>query len=64
MLFGVPDVRRYLSGFWGVILMLLKIFHNLSNGRAPLIDDLRPPALPSKPSIDYTAVQLKIQQKT
>ena len=64
MLFGVPDVRRYLSGFWGVILMLLNIFHYLSNGGAPLIDDLGAPAFSWKSCIIYTSVQLKMQQKT
>ena len=45
---GVPDVRTYLSGIWGLILMLLNIFHPLSNGYAPLVDDLGPSAFPRK----------------
>ena len=36
----MPDVRRYLSVFWGVLLMLIKIFDYLSEGRAPLVADL------------------------
>ena len=45
---GVPDVRTYLSGIWGLILMLLNILHHLSNGCAPLVDDLGPSAFPRK----------------
>ena len=33
----MPGVRRYLSVFWGPLLMLLKLPHNLSGGRAPLV---------------------------
>ena len=36
----MPDVRRYLSVFWGVLLMLIKQFHYLSDGCAPLVEDL------------------------
>ena len=39
---GVPDVRRYLLVFWGPLLMLINIFHYLSEWRAPLIKDLGP----------------------
>ena len=38
---GVPDVRTYLPGIWELSLMLLNIFHHLSNGCTPLVDDLR-----------------------
>ena len=37
---GVPDVRRYLSVFWGVIMMLIKQFDYLSDGCDPLVEDL------------------------
>ena len=47
-LLGVPDVRTYLSGIWGLILILLNILHHLSNGCAPLVDDLGPSAFPRK----------------
>ena len=36
----MPDVRRYLSVFWGVIVMLLKQFDYLSDGRGPLVEYL------------------------
>ena len=36
----MPDVRRYLSVFWGVLLILIKLFDYLSDGRAPLVEDL------------------------
>ena len=36
----MPDVRRYLSVFWGVIVMLLKQFDYLSDGRDPLVEYL------------------------
>jgi len=38
----VPDVRRYFSVFWGILLMLRKLFDNLSYGRAPLVGVLGP----------------------
>ena len=38
----MPDVRRYLSVFWGLLLMLLNLFGYLSNGRAPLVEVLGP----------------------
>ena len=38
----MPGVRRYLSVFWGLLLMLLKLPHNLSDGRAPLVGVLGP----------------------
>ena len=37
----MPDVRRYLSVFWGVLLMLLKLPRCLSDVRAPLVEDLK-----------------------
>ena len=40
---GVPGVRRYLSGFWVVLLMLVKLPRCLSEGRAPLVEFLGPP---------------------
>ena len=43
----VPDVRRYLSTFWGALLMLLKWFDYLSDGHASLVEDLRPPEVSS-----------------
>ena len=36
----VPEVRRYLSGFWGALMMPLNIFNYLSDGRAPLVEVL------------------------
>ena len=36
----MPDVRRYLSVFLGVIVMLLKQFDYLSDGRGPLVEYL------------------------
>ena len=36
----MPDVRRYLSVFWGGIVMLLKQFDYLSDGRDPLVEYL------------------------
>ena len=48
MLIGVPDVRRYLSVFWGPLMMLLKRFYYLSDGRAPLVEDLWPPEVSKK----------------
>ena len=38
----MPDVRRYLFVFWGLVLMLLKLFGHLSDGRAPLVEVLGP----------------------
>ena len=38
----MPDVRRYLSAFWGLLLMLIKLPHYLSDGRAPLVGVLGP----------------------
>ncbi len=36
----MPDVRRYLLVFWGVIVMLLNQFDYLSDGRDPLVESL------------------------
>jgi len=44
----VPDVRRYLLLFWGPLMMLLNIFNYLSDGRAALVEDLRPPKVSTK----------------
>jgi len=33
----VPGVRRYFSVFWGPLLMLLKLFDYLSDGRTLLV---------------------------
>ena len=44
----MPDVRRYLSVLWGPLMMLLNIFNYLSDGRAPLVEDLRPPEVSTK----------------
>ena len=38
----MPDVRRYLSAFWGLLLMLIKLPHYLSDVRAPLVGVLGP----------------------
>ena len=38
----MPDVRRYLSTFGGLLLMPLNLFDNLSDGRAPLGEVLGP----------------------
>ena len=42
------DVRRYLSVLWGVLMLLLNIFNCLSDGRAPLVEDLGPPEVSTK----------------
>ena len=44
----MPDVRRYLSAFWGPLMMLLKRFYYLSDGRALLVEDLWPPEVSKK----------------
>ena len=44
----MPDVRRYFSVLWGPFMMLLNIFDYLSDGRAPLVEDLGPPELLTK----------------
>ena len=36
----MPDVRRYLSVFWGVIMMLIKPFDYLSDGCDPVVENL------------------------
>ena len=38
----MPDVRTYLSAFWGLLLMLIKLPHYLSDGRTSLVEVLRP----------------------
>ena len=44
----MPDVRRYLLLFWGPLMMLLNIFNYLSDGRAPLVEDLGAPDVSTK----------------
>jgi len=59
----MPDVRRYLSVFWGVLVMLIKLFDYLSDGRTPLVDDLGDVSVFKNTLLGFPTWTLKIKAK-
>ena len=63
----MPGVRRYLSVFWVVLLMSLKLSHCVSDGRAPLVEVLVSPDFENRCGIFSAQIpenSKKISQKS